>query len=188
MFIHFLSLSLSLGFDYRLFYGKSSKGSRELPGCVSESSETSQSLAGLWAARRWWTGLSEEWHHHSEHLLFLSSKHVNWCLVFVFWLYFCVYFQIISQKDEHCWVGELNGLRGELRFHYNKHWTFVWFSEMVLTIFITYIQHITPTSIYHKPFVPLGWFPAKFVEVLDERSKEVIALLLDCVWIPVNRG
>ncbi|VDI51020.1 small G protein signaling modulator 3 [Mytilus galloprovincialis] len=34
---------------------------------------------------------------------------------------------IISQKDEHCWVGELNGLR--------------------------------------------GWFPAKFVEVLDERSK-----------------
>uniref|UniRef100_A0A0B7AAI0 Small G protein signaling modulator 3 n=1 Tax=Arion vulgaris TaxID=1028688 RepID=A0A0B7AAI0_9EUPU len=34
---------------------------------------------------------------------------------------------IISQKDEHCWIGELNGLR--------------------------------------------GWFPAKFVEVLDERSK-----------------
>ncbi|XP_048575778.1 small G protein signaling modulator 3 homolog isoform X3 [Nematostella vectensis] len=35
---------------------------------------------------------------------------------------------IISQKDEHCWVGELNGLR--------------------------------------------GWFPAKFVQILDERSKE----------------
>ncbi|XP_045135376.1 small G protein signaling modulator 3 homolog isoform X2 [Portunus trituberculatus] len=35
---------------------------------------------------------------------------------------------IISQRDEHCWIGELNGLR--------------------------------------------GWFPAKFVEVLDERSKE----------------
>lgn len=34
---------------------------------------------------------------------------------------------IISQKDEHCWVGELNGLR--------------------------------------------GWFPAKFVDLLDERSK-----------------
>lgn len=34
---------------------------------------------------------------------------------------------VISQKDEHCWVGELNGLR--------------------------------------------GWFPAKFVELLDERSK-----------------
>lgn len=34
---------------------------------------------------------------------------------------------IISQRDEHCWVGELNGLR--------------------------------------------GWFPAKFVELLDERSK-----------------
>ncbi|XP_074127885.1 small G protein signaling modulator 3 isoform X1 [Sminthopsis crassicaudata] len=38
---------------------------------------------------------------------------------------------IVSQKDEHCWVGELNGLR--------------------------------------------GWFPAKFVEVLDERSKEYSA-------------
>ncbi|CAH1795420.1 unnamed protein product [Owenia fusiformis] len=35
---------------------------------------------------------------------------------------------IISQKDEHCWIGELNGLR--------------------------------------------GWFPAKFVELLDERSKD----------------
>lgn len=35
---------------------------------------------------------------------------------------------IISQKDEHCWIGELNGLR--------------------------------------------GWFPAKFVQILDERSKE----------------
>lgn len=39
----------------------------------------------------------------------------------------CVCVQLISQKDEHCWIGELNGLR--------------------------------------------GWFPAKFVEVLDERSK-----------------
>lgn len=35
---------------------------------------------------------------------------------------------IISQKDEHCWIGELNGLR--------------------------------------------GWFPAKFVDLLDERSKQ----------------
>ena len=35
---------------------------------------------------------------------------------------------IISMKDEHCWVGELNGIR--------------------------------------------GWFPAKFVELLDERSKQ----------------
>lgn len=34
---------------------------------------------------------------------------------------------IVSQKDEHCWIGELNGLR--------------------------------------------GWFPAKFVQLLDERSK-----------------
>lgn len=35
---------------------------------------------------------------------------------------------IISERDEHCWVGELNGLR--------------------------------------------GWFPAKFVEVLDERNRD----------------
>ena len=35
---------------------------------------------------------------------------------------------IISERDEHCWVGELNGLR--------------------------------------------GWFPAKFVEVLDERTRD----------------
>lgn len=35
---------------------------------------------------------------------------------------------IVSQKDEHCWIGELNGLK--------------------------------------------GWFPAKFVELLDERSKQ----------------
>ncbi|CAD5123331.1 DgyrCDS11688 [Dimorphilus gyrociliatus] len=34
---------------------------------------------------------------------------------------------IVSQRDEHCWIGELNGLK--------------------------------------------GWFPAKFVELLDERSK-----------------
>nr|XP_061805196.1 small G protein signaling modulator 3 [Nerophis lumbriciformis] len=39
---------------------------------------------------------------------------------------------IVSQRDEHCWVGELNGLR--------------------------------------------GWFPAKFVAILDERSKEAIFL------------
>ncbi len=36
--------------------------------------------------------------------------------------------KIISQRDEHCWIGELNGLR--------------------------------------------GWFPAKFVEVLDERVRD----------------
>ena len=51
--------------------------------------------------------------------------------------------QIISQKDEHCWIGELNGLR--------------------------------------------GWFPAKFVQVLDERSKEVsrnssIQLFINTEW------
>ena len=39
----------------------------------------------------------------------------------------CAWLQVISQKDDHCWIGELNGLR--------------------------------------------GWFPAKFVELLDERSK-----------------
>lgn len=48
----------------------------------------------------------------------LSSKNM---------MFFLLLPQIISQKDEHCWVGELNGLR--------------------------------------------GWFPAKFVELLDERSK-----------------
>ena len=47
----------------------------------------------------------------------------SWCFIVICLL--CV--QLISQKDEHCWIGELNGLR--------------------------------------------GWFPAKFVEVLDERSK-----------------
>ena len=35
---------------------------------------------------------------------------------------------LISTEDDHCWVGELNGL--------------------------------------------VGWFPAKFVEMIDERSKE----------------
>ncbi|XP_016404818.1 small G protein signaling modulator 3 isoform X1 [Sinocyclocheilus rhinocerous] len=49
---------------------------------------------------------------------------------------------IISQKDEHCWVGELNGLR--------------------------------------------GWFPAKFVEVLDERSKEYSLAGDDTVTEAVN--
>uniref|UniRef100_A0A671P426 Small G protein signaling modulator 3 n=1 Tax=Sinocyclocheilus anshuiensis TaxID=1608454 RepID=A0A671P426_9TELE len=49
---------------------------------------------------------------------------------------------IISQKDEHCWVGDLNGLR--------------------------------------------GWFPAKFVEVLDERSKEYSLAGDDTVTEAVN--
>ncbi|XP_051987529.1 small G protein signaling modulator 3 isoform X3 [Xyrauchen texanus] len=49
---------------------------------------------------------------------------------------------IISQKDEHCWVGELNGLR--------------------------------------------GWFPAKFVEILDERSKEYSLAGDDTVTEAVN--
>ena len=26
--------------------------------------------------------------------------------------------QIVSQKDEHCWVGELNGLRGKFDLQY----------------------------------------------------------------------
>lgn len=38
---------------------------------------------------------------------------------------------ILSEKDEHCWVGELNGQR--------------------------------------------GWFPAKFVEIIDERGKNYCA-------------
>lgn len=44
---------------------------------------------------------------------------------------------ILSQRDEHCWVGEVNGLR--------------------------------------------GWFPAKFVEVLDERGKSYSAVGDDAV-------
>ena len=44
---------------------------------------------------------------------------------------------IISMKDEHCWIGELNGLQ--------------------------------------------GWFPAKFVELLDERSKTYSAAGDGCV-------
>ncbi|KAF2980300.1 hypothetical protein EK904_008235 [Melospiza melodia maxima] len=50
---------------------------------------------------------------------------------------------IISQKDEHCWVGELNGLR--------------------------------------------GWFPAKFVEILDERSKELCSRG-QSVLVPLTAG
>ena len=53
----------------------------------------------------------------------MNDKNVHVFLNVIFFHYE----QIISQKDEHCWVGELNGLR--------------------------------------------GWFPAKFVELLDERSK-----------------
>lgn len=49
---------------------------------------------------------------------------------------------VISQKDEHCWIGELNGLR--------------------------------------------GWFPAKFVELLDERSKCYSALGDDAVTVAVT--
>ena len=47
--------------------------------------------------------------------------------VFLLKCAYILFSQIVSQKDEHCWIGELNGLR--------------------------------------------GWFPAKFVELLDERSK-----------------
>lgn len=69
--------------------------------------------------------------------------------------------------------------------HFFDNYTFILFlittQSVFLTTLITYIKLIKSTSISHKPFVPLGWFPAKFVEVLDERSKEVIALLLDCL-------
>ncbi|XP_026472508.1 small G protein signaling modulator 3-like isoform X1 [Ctenocephalides felis] len=49
---------------------------------------------------------------------------------------------VLSQKDEHCWVGELNGLR--------------------------------------------GWFPAKFVQLLDERSKQYTSAGDDSVWETVT--
>lgn len=61
----------------------------------------------------------------------VSHNHLSLCdkVILTTQLIHVVVVQIISQKDEHCWVGELNGLR--------------------------------------------GWFPAKFVQILDERSKEV---------------
>uniref|UniRef100_A0A914V1A7 RUN and TBC1 domain-containing protein 3 n=1 Tax=Plectus sambesii TaxID=2011161 RepID=A0A914V1A7_9BILA len=49
---------------------------------------------------------------------------------------------ILSERDEHCWVGELNGLR--------------------------------------------GWFPAKFVELLDERGKSYSAYGDDSVSSVIN--
>lgn len=35
---------------------------------------------------------------------------------------------IISQKDEHCWVGELNGLRGSTIFSVN---IYIYFYELI---------------------------------------------------------
>ena len=46
-------------------------------------------------------------------------------------------------KDEHCWAGELNGLR--------------------------------------------GWFPAKFVEILDERSKDYWSAGDDSVEVGISK-
>jgi len=34
--------------------------------------------------------------------------------------------QIISQKDEHCWVGELNGLRGKMQGYEEFSFFFLW--------------------------------------------------------------
>ena len=67
---------------------------------------------------------------------------------------------IISQKDEHCWVGELNGLRGK------NSAIFIQNSLGINNIFI----NVTNIVIKINPFS--GWFPAKFVELLDERSKQ----------------
>jgi small G protein signaling modulator 3 len=53
---------------------------------------------------------------------------IIWLVVSLFFSQVSSFLSNLSQKDEHCWVGELNGLR--------------------------------------------GWFPAKFVELLDERSKQ----------------
>ena len=60
---------------------------------------------------------------------------------------------IISQKDEHCWVGELNGLRGKIS-----------------TLKIQN-EHPMINILFQLKLFP-GWFPAKFVELLDERSKQ----------------
>lgn len=70
--------------------------------------------------------------------------------------------QIVSQKDEHCWVGELNGLRGE-PCPSPPSWFSMAFGDKGLK------GHQLPSW----PALCTGWFPAKFVEVLDERSKEV---------------
>ena len=83
--------------------------------------------------------------------------------------------QIISQKDEHCWVGELNGLRGvcSLILFINSH------------LYHVYIHFFCTVSFYMN-FMLLfvtGWFPAKFVEILDERSKEVRKQLIFKVFL-----
>ncbi|XP_043737586.1 small G protein signaling modulator 3 isoform X2 [Cervus elaphus] len=87
---------------------------------------------------------------------------------------------IVSQKDEHCWVGELNGLRGEASV-----WCVVqgWGRAGQAVK----LRRRRVCSACRSPCVlspvavaaclpgsasPTGWFPAKFVEVLDERSKE----------------
>ena len=59
---------------------------------------------------------------------------------------------IISQKDDHCWIGELNGT--------------IIFKETRINVFLNiFKKHIYLLGLH-------GWFPAKLVEVLDERSKE----------------
>lgn len=60
---------------------------------------------------------------------------------------------ILSQKDEHCWVGELNGKYNENIYRNFEHIS----SKLHLKIFHIGLR---------------GWFPAKFVELLDERSKQ----------------
>lgn len=78
--------------------------------------------------------------------------------------------QIISQKDEHCWVGELNGLRGEAS---------VWrrggpgSETRSPPVAWRRASSAREPTLTRAPASPTGWFPAKFVEVLDERSKEV---------------
>lgn len=99
--------------------------------------------------------------------------------------------QIISQKDEHCWVGELNGLRGEASI-----WSCVALGKgkaglagklqrtlgllrqrhpLLPCVLSPVVGSITAPGrpLLTGPASPTGWFPAKFVEVLDERSKEV---------------
>lgn len=63
-------------------------------------------------------------HTHLTVLLALSEHtptHITSILIF-FPLYFFFFLplKIISQKDEHCWVGELNGLRGLCFLNYQQ--------------------------------------------------------------------
>lgn len=97
--------------------------------------------------------------------------------------------QIVSQKDEHCWVGELNGLRGEASVWsvspgQGRAGQAVKLRRRGVCLLCLWPCVLSPVAggasgrraaCLTGSASPTGWFPAKFVEVLDERSKEVSA-------------